>query len=197
MTLQTIAAWCGSGSSLSHQPEGNLAARPTIRQVWNSLDLIQEPPPPGEPAAAAVLIALYESPDGLTRLVLTKRPDTMPTHAGHIAFPGGRPDPADKGPLETALREAHEEVGISPEKVDVVGYLPPIHTVEYRLMVVPVVGHLPAPPNWFRLPGRWCGSMSRLSMSYPNRTCGAPRTGTGTGSGSTTWRGTCCGGPRR
>lgn len=121
--------------------------RPTIRPVWNGLNLVEEPPQPGEPAAAAVLIALYDSGDGLTRLVLTKRPDTMPTHAGHIAFPGGRPDPGDDGPVSTALREAQEEVGIPPGNVDVVGYLPPIHTVEYRLMVVPVVGRLPAPPD--------------------------------------------------
>lgn len=122
-------------------------ARPTIRRVWNDLKLVEEPSPPGESAAAAVLIALYETGDGRTRLVLTKRPDTMPTHAGHISFPGGRPDADDQGPLATALREAHEEVGIPPETVDLMGYLPAIHTVEYRLMVVPVVGRLPSPPH--------------------------------------------------
>lgn len=115
--------------------------------MWKTLNLLEQAPPPGDFDAAAVLIPLYESSDGLTHLVLTKRPDTMPTHAGHIAFPGGRPDPVDRGPLETALREAREEVGIPPENVDVMGYLPPIHTVEYRLMVVPVVGHLPEPPE--------------------------------------------------
>ena len=95
---------------------------------------------------AAVLIALYDDADGDTRMVLTKRPDTMPTHAGHIAFPGGRPDPRDAGPVDTALREAEEEVGIPPGDVDVTGFLPPIHTVEYSLLVVPVVGTLSHPP---------------------------------------------------
>lgn len=94
-----------------------------------------------------MLIPIYEDADGAVRLILTKRPDTMPTHAGHIAFPGGRPDPADAGPVDTALREAHEEVGILPEEVEVLGYLPPIDTVQFRLMVVPVVGRLPGVPR--------------------------------------------------
>ncbi len=102
------------------------------------------PPSEGQPYAA-VLLALY--PDGPeTRLVLTKRPMTMPTHAGHLAFPGGRPDPGDRGPIDTALREAHEEMGIDPAQVDILGFLEPIHTVEFELFVVPVVGRLPAGP---------------------------------------------------
>lgn len=114
--------------------------------MWDRLDLVDQPPPPGELDRAAVLIAVYEDPAGIPRLVLTKRPDTMPTHAGHIAYPGGRPDPGDDGPAGTALREAHEEVGISPDEVEVIGYLPPIDTVQFRLLVVPVVGRLAGPP---------------------------------------------------
>lgn len=94
---------------------------------------------------AAVLVPLYEDDDGQVRVVLTKRPDTMPTHAGHIAFPGGRPEPEDGGPVGTALREAHEEVGIRPSQVDVFGFLPPIDTVEFNLLVVPVVGRVSTP----------------------------------------------------
>lgn len=78
-------------------------------------------------------------------MVLTKRPDTMPTHAGHIAFPGGRPEPGDEGPVDTALREAEEEVGINPSRVEVLGFLPSIDTVEYTLQVVPVVGRVETP----------------------------------------------------
>lgn len=114
--------------------------------MWHALDVVPEPPPPGDEERAAVLIALYDDPGGVTRVVLTKRPDTMPTHAGHIAFPGGRPEPGDEGPVATALREADEEVGITPDSVDVIGFLPPIHTVQYALMVVPVVAALPTPP---------------------------------------------------
>lgn len=119
---------------------------PTIEPVWDRLQLSPNPPPPGELDQAAVLIPIYDDTEGVARLILTKRPDTMPTHAGHIAFPGGRPDPGDGGPTGTALREANEEVGIQPDEVEVMGYLPPIDTVQFRLMVVPVVGRLAGQP---------------------------------------------------
>jgi 8-oxo-dGTP pyrophosphatase MutT (NUDIX family) len=113
--------------------------------MWDRLQMSGNPPDLGGEALAAVLAALYEDEAGEVRVVLTKRPDTMPTHAGHISFPGGRTHPSDRGPVDTALREAHEEVGIDPDSVEVLGFLPPIDTVEFRPMVVPVVGRL-APP---------------------------------------------------
>ena len=87
-----------------------------------------------------MLVPLFEDEHGDLRVVLIKRPDTMPTHAGHIALPGGRPDVGDRDPVHTALREAEEEVGIPQDRVEVKGYLPAIHTVEFSLMVIPVVG---------------------------------------------------------
>lgn len=113
--------------------------------MWNVLRLVADYPEPGELPMAAVLAPLFEDEDGQVRTVLIKRPETMPTHAGHIAFPGGRPDPADDGPVATALRETHEEVGIEASQVEVLGFLPPIHTVEYSLLVVPVVGRVSTP----------------------------------------------------
>ncbi|HEY7563996.1 MAG TPA: CoA pyrophosphatase [Acidimicrobiia bacterium] len=115
--------------------------------MWDRLILRPDPPPNTGQSTAAVLAALYDDRAGDVRVILTKRPDTMPTHAGHIAFPGGRPHPGDDGPAATALREAHEEVGLDPEKVEVIGYLEPIHTVEFALLVVPVVGRLDAEPE--------------------------------------------------
>jgi len=115
--------------------------------MWDRLVLQSDLPPPGDLPQAAVLAALYEDDAGDARVVLIKRPYTMPTHAGHIAFPGGRPDPEDHGPVETALREAHEEVGIHPDDVEVIGFLPHIHTVEFALFVVPVVGRLAGHPH--------------------------------------------------
>ena len=114
--------------------------------MWTRLRYQADPPPLGELPMAAVLIALFEDDEGEVRVVLTKRPDTMPTHAGHIAFPGGRSHPEDDGPVSTALREAEEEVGIPPPSVEILGYLPAMDTVEFRPMVVPVVGRLPEAP---------------------------------------------------
>lgn len=114
--------------------------------VWDRLVFSTVPPPRSEHPTAAVLAPVYEDASGVLRLVLTKRPDTMPTHAGHLSFPGGRPDPADRGPVDTALRETHEEIGVEPDAVEVLGFLPEIHTVQYALMVVPVVGRLRPEP---------------------------------------------------
>jgi 8-oxo-dGTP pyrophosphatase MutT (NUDIX family) len=106
-----------------------------------------ELPPPSNTPQAAVLVPLYDDRGGVTRVILTKRPLTMPTHAGHLAFPGGRPDDGDGGPVGTALREAEEEVGLDPATVEVVGFLPAIHTIQYALMVVPVVGWIEGVPK--------------------------------------------------
>jgi 8-oxo-dGTP pyrophosphatase MutT (NUDIX family) len=115
-----------------------------MRQV--ELHLVDHPPPSGSPMAA-VLAPLYVDGAGEERVILIKRPMTMPTHAGHLAFPGGRPSPEDDGPVATALREAEEEVGITPESVTVLGFLPPVDTVRFSLLVVPVVGRLKREPE--------------------------------------------------
>lgn len=113
--------------------------------MWDKLRILDHHPEPGEKPMAAVLAPLFEDESGEIRVVLTKRPDTMPTHAGHIAFPGGRPDPGDDGPVATALREAHEEVGIDEHQVEILGFLPAIDTVEFSLLVVPVVARISTP----------------------------------------------------
>ncbi len=109
--------------------------------MWDRLRYQVAPPIDDGIPRAAVLAALYPDGDDL-RLILTKRPYSMPTHAGHLAFPGGGPDPGDDGPVGTALREAHEEVGLDPGEVEVLGFLPPVHTVQFSLFVVPVIGRL-------------------------------------------------------
>ena len=112
---------------------------------WGILRMNSRPPPPSDVPQAAVLAPLYRDGEDI-RTILIRRPDHMPTHGGDLAFPGGKPEP-DEGPLDTALREAREEVGIDPADVEILGYLPPIHTVTYPRMVVPVVGRLPGIPE--------------------------------------------------
>ena len=74
------------------------------------------------PVAASVLIPIVMR-DRPT-VLLTQRTSHLPTHAGQIAFPGGKQDADDRNLVATALREAHEEVGLGPEFVQVMGTLP-------------------------------------------------------------------------
>ncbi len=93
--------------------------------------------------AAAVLIALVEREGGLSML-LTQRTAHLTDHAGQISFPGGRAEQVDASPVETALREAEEEIGLARRHVDVLGSLPDYVTgTGYR--VTPVVA-LVRPP---------------------------------------------------
>lgn len=102
----------------------------------SDFDLNPEAPlPQGECRAAGVLLAFRE--DG--RLILTKRASGLRHHPGQIALPGGKVDPCDASPAAAALREAHEEVGLSPDRVEVLGLMPPHRTVT-GFSVMPVLG---------------------------------------------------------
>jgi len=83
------------------------------------------------------------SPD----VLLTRRSDSLASHPGQVAFPGGRRDPEDHDDTATALREAQEEVGVDPGSVHVLGSLPPLWVPPSSHQVVPVVGwwHRPGP----------------------------------------------------
>jgi len=100
---------------------------------------------------AAVLVPLYEA-DAL-RLILTRRPDDMRTHAGDVVFPGGSIEPSDDGPVEAALREAWEEIGIPPERVEVLGGLEPVRTRSAGMLVAPVVARVERPAELIPEPG--------------------------------------------
>jgi 8-oxo-dGTP pyrophosphatase MutT (NUDIX family) len=86
---------------------------------------------------AAVLVPLIEHAAGLT-VLLTRRADTLRAHTGQVAFPGGRCDPGET-PWETALREAHEEVGLDPADVTLVGLSTRYQTLS-GFDIIPVVG---------------------------------------------------------
>ncbi|MGH8728826.1 MAG: CoA pyrophosphatase [Burkholderiales bacterium] len=87
--------------------------------------------------AAAVLIPLVNHADGIT-VMLTVRPDHLVYHPGQISFPGGRAE-AEESAIQTALREAREEIGLREEQVEILGTLADYTTLTgYR--ITPVVG---------------------------------------------------------
>ncbi len=88
---------------------------------------------------AAVLVPLFGWPHQ-PGLVLTERRADLRRHPGEISFPGGRQDREDEDLRRTALREAHEEVGLDPERVEMIGALPPIGTYVTSYKVHPFVG---------------------------------------------------------
>ena len=92
---------------------------------------------------AAVLVPLVRRPEGLA-VLLTKRTDHLNDHAGQVSFPGGRTDPGDGDAVATALREAHEEVGLAADEIEVIGVLPTYTTVT-AYEVTPVVALLDPP----------------------------------------------------
>ncbi len=98
---------------------------------------------------AAVLIPvtrperpLVERPAVASHVVLTVRSANLKSHAGQISLPGGSVEPADSGPAATALREAEEEIGLPPRRVEVLGQLGPV-ALPSGFRVTPVVGLIP------------------------------------------------------
>lgn len=89
---------------------------------------------------AAVLVPLIERPSG-PAVILTVRSADMPSHAGQISFPGGKSHPEDRTAIDTALRETHEEIGVAPALIEVLGTLG-VHKGGLGFSVTPVVGVL-------------------------------------------------------
>ena len=96
---------------------------------------------------AAVLVPLFEDDAGDLHAVFTRRRHDLRRHAGEISFPGGRRDEGE-ALLDTALREAHEENGLPPDAVDVVGALAPVGTFVTNYAIYPFVGLIEAGFAW-------------------------------------------------
>lgn len=103
----------------------------------------QNTEPSADERCAAVLIPLAWFGDEW-HLVYTRRTDSVETHKGQVAFPGGACDPGETTPEQTALREAEEEIGVRPNDVRVLGQLNPMITIT-SFRVSPVVGVIPWP----------------------------------------------------
>jgi 8-oxo-dGTP pyrophosphatase MutT (NUDIX family) len=120
---------------------------------------------------AAVLVPMHGWPDK-PGLVFTERRSDLSRHAGEISFPGGRRDEGESL-LETALREAEEEIGLSRDKVDVAGALPPIGTFVTNYKVHPFVGLIEEgmrfEPNPSEVESVLVASLDELITAYEKR----------------------------
>jgi 8-oxo-dGTP pyrophosphatase MutT (NUDIX family) len=113
--------------SIAHEP---IRAMP-VGNVFPNFEH-KLPPKPG-----SVLILLYEE-DGIIKFPLTKRQEYAGAHSGQISFPGGKAEP-DEDIIQTALREAHEEIGVDLNAVEVLGRLSDFFVIPSNFLVVPVV----------------------------------------------------------
>jgi len=124
-----------------------------VGSSWSVDDLVGPVPEHSAPLlpsfpdarVSAVLIALVDGDDG-AEVLLTRRSMEMRNHRGEISFPGGRLD-AGETPIDAALREAHEEVGLDPSAPTVVGELDHLNTIVSRSYIVPVVAVLDRRPE--------------------------------------------------
>ncbi|MGC9398471.1 MAG: NUDIX hydrolase [Anaerolineae bacterium] len=103
------------------------------------------------PRASAVLLPLIRSSQEALGLVFTVRRAELTHHGGEISFPGGAVEDADRSYIDTALREAWEEIHLPPDCVDVLGELTPLYIPPSHYLVYPVVGWVPHPPVLYPL----------------------------------------------
>ncbi|WP_420098346.1 NUDIX hydrolase [Corynebacterium sp.] len=131
---------------------------------------VPETGPDGTPPRySAVLVLLGEDADGGTTVLLTHRNPRMRTHSGQIAFPGGRREPQDAGPVDTAVREAVEETALDPDSVVPVTVMDPLYIDRTNHAVIPVIA-------WWRAPGpvRPATQESDWVRAYPVARLAAP-----------------------
>lgn len=128
----------------AHLPSVNAAAltATALRQrfanppVWAPEVVLEKPYANRAPAQAAVLVGIVQREQPM--VLLTERTAHLSTHSGQVAFPGGRTDPEDASPSHTALREAHEEVGLAAAYAEVLGVLP-TYVTGSSFIISPVV----------------------------------------------------------
>jgi 8-oxo-dGTP pyrophosphatase MutT (NUDIX family) len=136
-----------------------------------------------ESRPAAVLVPLYRH-DGAWNVLFTLRTHTVETHKGQVSFPGGRVDPEDTSRVETALREAEEEIGLKRADVLVLGQLDELLTVtQYR--ITPIVGVFPWPYEFvistaelseaFGVPLSWLADKANLEVQLREPIAGGPK----------------------
>jgi 8-oxo-dGTP pyrophosphatase MutT (NUDIX family) len=126
------------------EPPGWFAPLLQVARTARAEDITRFPPPPGEHRRSAVLLLFGEGPEG-PDVLLTERAPSLRSHPGQVAFPGGAIEPEDAGAAGAAAREAHEETGLDPAGVVVLG--------QFADLYLPVSDHVVTPVlAWWRTP---------------------------------------------
>ena len=136
---------------LSNSQEVILALRQRLEPIKRA-GLLKDEQQKHYPSArnASVLIGLFDE-NNETYISFIRRASTLRAHSGEIAFPGGAADESDVSPIVTALREAQEEIGLDPSRVDVLGIMAPVFTVVSNFLITPVVAYMPEGPGKLQL----------------------------------------------
>jgi len=127
--LDPIASWSPEQTAAHSDFDLNPGMRPRSRQL----------------RPAAVLVPIIEHEDGRVTVLMTRRADTLNSHSGQVAFPGGRLDPGEDA-AQAALREAFEEVALDPSQVELIALGDPYETGT-GFLVTPVIGWLKGAPQ--------------------------------------------------
>lgn len=122
------------------------------------------PPEDGQARSASVLILFGETPRGPDVLLL-RRADTLGSHAGQVAFPGGGAEDGDDGPVATALREAEEETGVDPNGVRPVALLPELFVPVSHFAVTPVLAHWVNPSSVHAVDPAETAAVARVAVA--------------------------------
>ncbi len=99
------------------------------------------------PRESAVMVMLYPEADQVF-MVLIKRPDYHGVHSGQVSLPGGKFEDSDVEFVRTAMRETHEEIGVNPNEIEIVGNLTRIYIPPSNFIVYPFVGYCTQPPSF-------------------------------------------------
>jgi 8-oxo-dGTP pyrophosphatase MutT (NUDIX family) len=121
-------------------------------------------PPPG--ARQSAVLMLFGETDGEPDVLLTERSHQLRSHPGQVSFPGGRAEPSDADPAETALREAAEEVGIDSGGVDVFATLPPLWVPPSNHAVTTVLAWWRQPHDVVAVDAREVASVLRVRVAH-------------------------------
>jgi len=100
-----------------------------------------------EVKSAGILVPICLHNNKLS-ILFTLRTSGLSSHPGEISFPGGKWDPADTSLQHTALRETHEEIGIPPDTIDIIGQLNPLPNYSHTIKVYPFIGFIPGNITW-------------------------------------------------